>query len=179
MDDVFVGEIRPVGFGFVPNGWALCDGSLLQIRSFTALFNILGTTYGGDGRTTFGLPDLRGRAVVTAGQGPGISNYPLGLKAGTETETITLPQMPNHVHTYAGDVVTSSLPGTVASPVRNFLAKAPKAQYTDETGANSMAAGMISGTGTSVGGNQAHDNRQPYLGMYYVIALLGEFPQRP
>jgi microcystin-dependent protein len=179
MDDVFVGEIRPVGFGFVPNGWALCDGSLLQIRSYTALFSILGTTYGGDGRTTFGLPDLRGRAVVTAGQGQGLSNYPLGLKTGTETVALTMAQTPAHVHSYAGDVVTSSSTGTDASPVRNFLAKAPKAQYAEDGGANTMAAGMISGTGAAVGGNQAHDNRQPYLGMYYVIALTGEFPERP
>jgi microcystin-dependent protein len=181
MDDVFVGEIRAVGFGFVPNGWAACDGSLLPINRNTALFSLLGTTYGGDGRTTFALPDLRSRAAVSAGQGPGLGNYALGMKVGVETVTLNPPQMPAHIHnTGAGAIINvSSVAGTEGAPRGNFLGTVPTTQYAEEAGTTTMAAGMMSGTGAPTGGNQPHENRQPYLGMYYVIALIGEFPIRP
>jgi microcystin-dependent protein len=178
MDDVFVGEIRAVGFGFVPYGWAACDGSLLPINRYTALFSLLGTTYGGDGRTTFALPDLRSRAAVNAGQGPGLGNYGLGMQVGTETVTLNPQQMPAHIHGPGGIVNVSSTAGTENAPKGHFLGSVPTNQYAEEAGSTTMAAGMISGTGTPTGGNQPHENRQPYLGMYYIIALQGEFPQR-
>jgi microcystin-dependent protein len=180
MDDVFVGEIRAVGFGFVPNGWAACDGSLLPINRNTALFSLLGNTYGGDGRTTFALPDLRSRAAVSAGQGPGLANYALGMKAGVETVTLSQPQMPAHIHSLGASatVNVSSVAGTEGAPKGNFLGAVPTNQYAEEAGAATMAAGMISGTSASTGGNLPHENRQPYLGMYYIIALVGEYPQR-
>jgi microcystin-dependent protein len=180
MDDVFVGEIRAVGFGFVPYGWAACDGSLLPINRYTALFSLLGTTYGGDGRTTFALPDLRSRAAVNAGQGPGLGNYALGMKVGAETATLSLQQMPAHIHNAGGTVNVSSTAGTDSAPKSNFLGNVSTNQYAEEASdTTTMAPGMISGTGAPTGSNQPHENRQPYLGMYYVIALTGEFPQRP
>lgn len=177
--DPFVGEIRAVGFGFAPRGWALCDGSLIQIRQYTALFSLLGVQYGGDGRNTFALPDLRGRAIVNAGQGPGLTNYPIGTRTGTESEVLGLAQMPAHTHGFGGQFNVSTASGGVSSPANNFLGILPQLQYAEEAGTGSMAAGSISGTGTAVGNGQAHDNRQPYLALNYVIALEGVFPSRP
>jgi microcystin-dependent protein len=176
----FVGEIRAVGFNFVPYNWALCDGSLLPINRYTALFSILGTNYGGDGKTTFALPDLRGRAIVNAGQGPGLSQYPLGMKTGTESVTLNLTQMPAHVHGFGGNVNVNNGDSSlnVGSPGHNFLGTSTQPQYAEVGGSGQMASGMISGNGAAVGDGQPHDNRQPYLAISYVIALVGIFPQR-
>ncbi|GAA4393150.1 phage tail protein [Hymenobacter koreensis] len=176
--DPYVGEIRAVGFNFAPVGWALCDGSLVQIRTNTALFSLLGTQYGGDGKSTFGLPDLRGRAIVNAGQGPGLSPYPIGTKVGTESETLSLTQMPAHTHGFGGQFNVNTSPGTINEAANNFLSASPQLQFAEEAGTGTMATSIVSGTGEPAGGGQAHDNRQPYLALYYIIATQGIFPQR-
>lgn len=176
--DPFVGEIRAVAFPYAPRNWAICDGSLMQISQNTALFSILGTQYGGDGTSTFALPDLRGRTVVNAGQGPGLSSYPIGKKAGTETVTLTLPQLPLHSHGFSGSFNVSTDTAGLSTAANNFLAVPSEFQYAEAGSGTTMAAGLISGQGSVVGGNQAHTNQQPYLALYYIIALLGEYPQR-
>ena len=178
MDDVFVGEIRAVGFNYAPPGWALCDGSLLQIRTNTALFSLLGTTYGGNGSVTFGLPDLRGRAIVNAGQGPGLTNYPLGAQTGQESVTLDQSQLPMHTHTLR-NVVIGPGGGGSAAPAGNYLANSSVPQYGEEAGSSLMAANSVTGAAGPAGGGQAHENRQPYLAVTYIIALQGIFPQRP
>lgn len=174
----YVGEIRAVGFNYAPNGWALCDGSLLQIRSNTALFSILGTQYGGNGTTTFGLPDLRSRIIVNAGTGAGLTPYAIGAKTGDESVTLNLGQMPAHTHAFAGKFNVNTLTGNANAPGGNFLSEAAKLQYAEEAGNNTMAPGMITGTVGPAGGNLPHSNIQPYLALNYVIALIGIFPQR-
>ena len=178
--DPFIGEIRAVAFPFAPVNWAVCDGSLLSTRQYTALFSLLGTQYGGNGQTTFALPDLRGRAVVNAGRGPGLTAYPIGQQAGTESVTLTLPQLPAHTHAFGGSFNVSTGVGSLSSPANNFLAVAPDFQYAEAAGGSTtMAKDFISGKGSAVGGGQAHTNQQPYLALYYIIALLGVLPQRP
>jgi len=177
--DPFVGEIRAVGFNYAPRGWALCDGSLIQIRQSTALFSILGTQFGGDGRTTFALPDLRGRAIVNPGQGQGLSPYTIGAKAGVESVTLSTVQMPAHIHGFGGQLsVNPTPPSNAATPTGNYIGVPSQAQYSDTPGADTMAANSVTGTVGAVGDSQAHDNRQPYLALNYIIALQGEFPQR-
>lgn len=173
-----LGEIRAVGFTFAPRGWALCDGSLVAIRSNTALFSLLGTNYGGDGKNTFGLPDLRGRAIVDAGQGAGLSQYPVGAMVGTESVTLTQAEMPAHTHSPTGTVNINPTAGNSASPAGNYLANSTANQY-GEGAINTMAANSVKGNGAVIGGNQSHENRQPYLVLNYIIALQGIFPQRP
>jgi microcystin-dependent protein len=118
MSNPFLGQVIIFAGNFAPKGWAFCNGQLLAISQYTALFSLLGTTYGGDGRTTFGLPDLRGRVAVSAGQGPGLSNYTLGEQTGTETVTLSTQQMPQHNHIVNANNNTS---GAVASPSQAFL----------------------------------------------------------
>lgn len=173
-----LGEIRAVAFSYAPRGWAVCDGSLQQIRQNPALYSLLGNAYGGDGRTTFGLPDLRGRAIVNAGQGPGLSSYPLGTVTGAETATLSLNQMPPHTHGFGGTIAVSIANGNSNAPASGFLASSSQNQYAEEAGTGTMAAGMITGTAAAVGQGQAHDNRQPYLALSYIIAVQGIFPQR-
>lgn len=178
MDDVFVGEIRAVGFSFAPKGWAVCDGSLLQIRSNAALFSLLGTTYGGNGQITFGLPDLRGRAIVNAGQGTGLANYPLGNLTGQESVTLDQSQLPTHVHGLSNVNIGPGNGGS-NSPTGNYLANSSVPQYGEEAGSAVMAANLITGAAGPAGGSQPHDNRQPFLAVTYIIALQGIFPSRP
>lgn len=177
--DPFVGEIRAVGFNFAPTDWALCDGSLVFINQNTALFSILGILYGGDGRATFGLPDLRGRAIVNAGPSPALTNYPIGTKVGTETVTVDMAQMPAHTHSFDGQFNVSSSNGSVSKPGGNFLGVSTQPQYAEGADAGAMSNSMISGMGNAAGGNQSHENCQPYLALNYIIALRGEYPQRP
>lgn len=175
----FVGEIRAVGFNYAPNGWALCDGSLIQIRQNPALFSILGTRFGGDGQTTFALPDLRSRAIVNPGQGPGLSPYQIGDKAGVESVTLTQAQTPAHAHGFSGKLnVNPTPPANSATPVGSYIGVPAQAQYS-ETPGSTMAANSVTGPVGAAGDGQAHDNCQPYLAMNYVIALQGEFPTRP
>ncbi|MBF9221177.1 phage tail protein [Hymenobacter ruricola] len=173
-----LGEIRAVAFSFAPRGWAICDGSLIQIRSNTALFSILGTQYGGNGTTTFALPDLRGRVIVDAGAGAGLTSYTPGEMTGIESVTLQQPEMPAHTHTLSASVNVNSQPGNAASPSGNYLSDTVDPQYGATASTKTMAAGSVKGSGGIVGGNQPHENRQPFLAMYYVIALQGVFPQR-
>jgi microcystin-dependent protein len=163
--DPFIGEIRLVAFTFAPRGWAICDGRLLPINQNQALFALLGTTYGGDGRTTFALPDLRGRVPIGAGEPPTGSTYPLGATGGQEAVALTTGQLPEHGHA----VHASSAAGTKRSPTRSYPAGG--GAYAADHNVR-MKAAMIGPTGDG----QAHENRQPYLGLNYVIALQGIFP---
>jgi microcystin-dependent protein len=166
----YVGEIRMFGGNFAPAGWEFCNGQMLPIAENDALFNLIGTTYGGDGETTFALPDLQGRAPVHQGQGPGIgSNYVIGEKAGVETVTLTTQQIPVHNHPW----LASTGSGTSNSPENNVLASPPVAKlYRAGTPSDPMSPTMVQ----PVGGSQPHDNLQPYLAVSYIISLFGEFP---
>ncbi len=174
MADPFIAEIRAVAFGYAPRGWAECNGQLLSINQNTALFSLLGTFYGGDGRVTFGLPDLRSRVAIHMGEGPGLSNYDVGEQLGVEHETINLNELPPHSHamqaTGAAATTNDASSGIYATPNVN-----PRMQTLYATSANSN---MGSSTITPTGGNQPHENRQPYLTCIYCIALVGIFPSR-
>jgi microcystin-dependent protein len=181
MSDPFLGQITIFAGNFAPRNWAFCDGQLLSINQNQALFAILGTTYGGDGRTTFGLPDLRGRVAIGKGQGAGLSSYPLGSRGGQERVTLVETQIPSHDHT-AASVANAVMPaGNSNDAVNNFWADdAGVSSGTYHTGpANAeMNASAISTTVNNAGGGQNHENRQPYLAMNYIIALQGLFPSR-
>ncbi len=170
--EVFLGEIRMFAGNFAPTGWAFCQGQLLPIAQNTALFSLLGTTYGGDGRTTFALPDLRGRVPVGFGQGPGLSYKDLGQQFGTETVTLTTAQMPAHSHTV--NAVTSE--GNQNLPTNSLPAntKALDKEYSDAASNTTMKSGMIGITGSS----QPVNISQPSLGVNFIIALQGIFPSR-
>lgn len=165
----FIGQIMAFGGHFAPRGWAQCDGQLLPISQYSALFSILGTTYGGDGVTTFALPDLRGRAPVHMGHGPGLTQRNLGQKFGEEKVTLTTSQMPAHSHT----VTCSTSRGTSGNPAGNVLGGDPDLPY-EPSGGQIMSTSMIHDTG----GNAPHDNSQPSLALTYVIALQGIYPSR-
>ena len=172
--DPFIAEIVMFGGNFAPRGWAFCDGQLLPIAQNTALFSILGTTYGGDGRTTFALPDLRGRVAMHAGgsTGPGLSSRPLGQKGGVETVTLTVQQMPNHTHQLMGTAER----GDSTSPAGSTLADDPREdQY--KSGSPALV-GMSAGAVGSTGGSQPHTNVQPFTCVNFIIALVGVFPSR-
>jgi len=176
----FIGQIMMFGGNFAPRGWAFCEGQLLPISSNTALFSILGTTYGGDGRTTFALPDLRGRAPIHAGHGPGLSDIRLGQKGGVEQVTLTASNMPSHNH----PVNVSSAAGTSSSPSGAYPAasqfQADRSSPVVEVNSygNSTNATMGASTVGNAGGNIPFNNRDPYLGVNYIIALQGIFPSR-
>jgi len=170
MAEPFLGEIRIFGGNFAPVGWALCDGSLLPIAQNTALFSILGTTYGGDGVRTFALPDLRGRVAVSFGQGPGLSPYQQGQAGGAESSTLTTAQMPSHTHS-----VGASQTPTTADPKGAVPAKtADPRVYSAAPDGTTMNGAMIGATG----GGQPVSILQPYLVINYIIALQGIFPSR-
>ncbi|MEZ4447950.1 MAG: tail fiber protein [Nannocystaceae bacterium] len=163
----FIGEIRLFAGNFAPRAWMLCEGQLLSIAQNTALFSILGTTYGGDGRTTFALPDLRGRAPVQAGHGPGLSDYRLGQKSGAEQVTLTVSQMPSHNHS----VTSSSEDANAKLPSSGYLTAG--GAYT--TTANQTALPSYIG---NTGGNQPVSLVQPVLALNYIICIQGIFPSR-
>ncbi|HEX6608874.1 MAG TPA: tail fiber protein [Chloroflexia bacterium] len=169
MADPYLGEIRMFAGNFAPLGWAFCNGQLLPIAQYDALYAILGTTYGGDGQTTFALPDLRGRGPIHAGQGPGLSNHPQGEQGGTETVTLTVAQMPGHTHVPAA----SSAAGTSSHPTGAVWAAS---STSDNQYASSTKTPMNPGTVSAAGGNQPHDNLQPLLAINFIIALEGIFP---
>lgn len=170
MSEPFVGEIRMFGGNFAPAGWALCSGQLMAIAENDTLFTLIGTTYGGDGQQTFGLPDLQGRIPVHAGQGPGISqSYTLGEKAGVESVTLTTQQTPIHNHAFLASADAAS----GVSGANSVLAAPPSvAPY--------FAAAPDSSLGTqsigSTGGSQPHDNMMPFLTVSFIISLFGIFP---
>jgi microcystin-dependent protein len=180
MSEPFLGQISTFGFNFAPSGWAQCNGQLMSISSNAALFSLLGTTYGGNGTSTFGLPDLRGRVMVGQGQGPGLSNYVMGETTGTENVTLLVTQMPAHNHT----VGVSNAAGTSSDPTNQL-----PAQINTTTGKGpptiagmsytTPATGTMLNTAVSlVGGSQPHNNLQPLLVVNCCIALTGIFPSR-
>ncbi len=151
----------------------------MAISQNTALFSLLGTTYGGDGRTTFGLPDLRSRLIVQPGQGPGLSNYVLGQVSGSENQTLTANQMAAHTHTLSGVTVNANgTAGATAAPAGNVLASNSKVQHYASSPDMQMAAGSVAGITTPAGSGTPHANTMPTLGLYYVIALQGVYPPR-
>jgi microcystin-dependent protein len=171
----FVGQLMCVGFNFAPAGWALCNGQLLSIQQNTALFSLLGTTFGGDGVTTFALPDLRGRAPIHQGQGGGLSYYVIGQLGGTETVTLNASQMPVHNHL----VNATSNPGSSSHPNKQLLASSGSAPiYDPGTGGNGVDSQLASNAVTNAGAGQPFDNHMPYLTMNWIIALQGVFPSR-
>lgn len=169
MGSPFVGEIRMFGGTFAPVGWAFCSGQLMPISENETLFNLIGTTYGGDGQATFALPDLQGRVPVHQGQGPGIAgSYTLGEKGGTETVFLLTSQIPAHSHT----AVAQSGAGTQASPANGLWAGSTLSQY---SGNNSNAT-MHAQAMTPAGGSQPHDNMLPYTVVSFIISLYGVYP---
>lgn len=174
MSEPFIGEINMFAGNFAPRGWHFCDGSLLQISEYTALFSILGTMYGGDGRINFGLPDLRGRVPLGFGQGPGLSKYNQGQKSGAESVTLNANQTAPHNHSLMASTARSnetSPDGKVLSDPRSDLIY----QENVTPNVNMNTAAIVEAGTTSV---EPHENRQPYLACYYIIALEGVFPQR-
>lgn len=171
MAEAFVAEIRIFGFNFAPVGWAACDGQILPIVQNTALFSLVGTNYGGDGRTTFALPNLRGRFALHQGQGPGLSQRFIGESGGTATVSLLASEMPAHSHTLQADVSpTTAAPGGAAL--------APTSTGTAVYRSGSANAQMAPGSVAAAGGSQPHENRQPLLGVNVCIALQGIFPPR-
>jgi len=172
MSQPFVGEIRMFGGTFAPAGWAFCAGQLMPISQNETLFNLIGTTYGGDGQETFAVPDLQGRAPMHFGQGPGISqSYQEGEKGGVESVTLTTSSIPIHNHAF----VASGDPATQKTGSNALLAAAVSQVYlfaADPT--SNLAANMLS----PVGGSQPHENMQPYLVITFIISLFGIFPHQ-
>lgn len=165
----FIGEIQLVAFNFTPKGFLPCDGSLLPINQYQALYSLLGTIYGGDGRTTFALPDLRGRVPIHYGPGPGLSNYNIGQTGGSETVTLTTNQIPQHNHS----IPVNSGVGTTDTPTGMYIAK-------NSEGVKQFAAtsdNTAKPTGTA-GAGQPHNNIQPYCAINYIICVNGIYPQR-
>lgn len=200
-----IGEIRLFGGNFAPRSWAFCNGQLISINQNQALFSILGTTYGGDGRTTFALPDLRGRTAIGEGHGAGLSTRPLGQRSGQETVTLTSLQIPSHTHFATVNAGTAVIAGTATAvvnvsadseseePADLFIGKSdgvnsygpPDGMQTlsrdavtiDTSGLSVNMAGMTVTNGMT-GGSQAHNNMQPYLVLHYIICMFGTFPSR-
>ena len=166
----YIGEIMPVPYNFAPRGWAFCHGQLLPINQNQALFSLLGTTYGGNGQTTFALPDLRGRVAISSGQGPGMSDYSLGERAGAESATLSINELPTHGH-----AVSAAGLATDPSPAGNL----PAVQKGHQIYAPAPGSSLAADTVASRGGSQPHNNMQPYLCINYVIALQGAFPPHP
>lgn len=179
--DPFLGEIKLFAGNFAPRSWAYCDGQLLPISQYSALFSILGTTYGGDGRTTFALPDLRGRVPVGPRNGPGLSTYREGQKGGREDITLTINELPNHTHsaTATTDIHVNDTGGE-DDPEGNFLGGGGPAVYSSSTNGNKLndAAATTVTTVGSTGGQRPYNNLQPFLAVNYIIALQGVFPSR-
>jgi microcystin-dependent protein len=170
MSSPYVGEIRMFGGNFAPAGWAFCDGALIPISENDTLFNLIGTTYGGDGQETFALPNLGGRVPIHQGQGPGISqSYLIGETGGVEQVTLSVNQIPNHTHPMTASENTATTP----IPVSNVIGKSTSidlfANAAPSTTLNSQAV-------QPVGGSQPHENMQPYLAVSFIISLFGIFP---
>jgi microcystin-dependent protein len=173
MADPFVAEIRIFPFSFAPKGWAFCDGQLLPLSQNTALFSLLGTTYGGDGKSNFALPDLQGRAPMHPGQGPGLSLYDLGQTGGSDTVTLLQSEIPSHAHTLKANVNVAESP----DPGGNSFARGSSVNIYQTNSTQNLVA-MAPQALTPAGGDQPHNNLQPYLTLSYNIALQGVFPPR-
>lgn len=173
MAEPFLGEIKMVGFNFAPRGWAFCDNQLLPISSNSALFSLLGTTFGGDGRSTFGLPDLRGRVAKHVGTGPGLASVRWGQKGGSESINVLVNNMPSHNHTlHAEDVA-----GVTNMPANNMLSQSTANNMYDPKGRGTIVNMEPTSIGNT-GGGQSINHVPPYLGIYHCIALVGLYPSR-
>jgi microcystin-dependent protein len=170
MADPFVAEIRIFPFNFAPRGWAWCDGQLLPLSQNTALFSLLGTTYGGDGKSNFALPNLQGRAPMHPGQGPGLSLHDLGETGGSETVSLLESEIPAHSHALRGSNLVSDSP----APSGNTLARFPNAYRASPGTLAQMAPESL----VPAGGDAPHNNMMPFLTFYFCIALQGVFPPR-
>ena len=171
MSEPFLGEIRMFASNFAPRGWAFCDGQLLAVSQNDALFSLLGTIYGGDGRTTFGLPDLRGRIPVHFGSGPGIPPLNIGARGGAEQVSLTVNQLPSHTHA----LQPAAAAGNEANPAGNRLASSGSLDlFLEAPPIQNLAADSVG----AVGGSQAHENMPPFQCIHYIIALVGIFPSR-
>jgi microcystin-dependent protein len=170
MADPFVAEIRIFPFNFAPTGWAFCDGQLLPLSQNTALFSLLGTTYGGDGKSNFALPNLQGSVPLHPGQGPGLSLYDLGQTGGSDTVTLLESEIPSHTHGLRASSLLSDSP----VPSNNALARFNNAYQTTTTGLVPMAPESL----PRAGGSQPHNNLMPYLTLSFCIAMQGVFPPR-
>jgi microcystin-dependent protein len=168
MSQPYIGEIRMFGGNFAPVGWAFCDGQPMPISENDTLFNLIGTTYGGDGQNTFNLPDLRGRLPMHMGTGPGLSNHVIGETGGVETVTLTVQQIP--VHNHAPLAVSGS--GNQATPQGGVWAGAATSRYSSNAPDQPMNNGLV----VSAGGSQPHENRMPYLAVSFIISLFGIYP---
>lgn len=169
MSEPYLGQIEAYAFNFAPRGWLMCDGQLLPIQQYQSLYSLLGTTYGGDGRTTFALPDLRGRTSLNFGDGAGLTNRTIGEKSGQETVSLNVGDIPSHTHTASGSneeagstTPGGNVPATTAVPIY---------QSTPNTAMNANMIGLA-------GGGQPHNNMQPYLVLNWCICIEGLFPPR-
>ena len=171
--ECLIGEIRIFAGNFAPRGWALCNGQTVQVNDNPALFSILGTTYGGDGRTNFALPDLRGRAAIHSGTGPGLSERRLGQHGGQEEVALSISQMPTHNHS----VIASSADADTKDPLGGSFA-AGKGKNAKLYNGNAPDVELSPDTSGTAGGSQAHNNMPPYLGVNYIICLEGIYPSR-
>ena len=172
MSEPFVGEVRMFGGNFAPRGWAFCDGQLLAIAQNDALFSLLGTIYGGDGRTTFGLPDLRSRVPLHAGSGPGLTPRQLGARGGSEQVTITANELPSHDH---GPMQFSTGAGVSNDPTESIPANSPSVDLWIE---DQQTTGLDASAVSISGGGQQHANVMPFMCVYFIIALFGIYPSR-
>jgi microcystin-dependent protein len=174
MGSPYIAEIRLFAGNFAPQGWAFCNGQLLPINEFAALFNLIGTTYGGDGQTTFALPDLQSRVPVHVGQGNGLSDYVMGQRGGVENVLLAVSQIPAHTHTLSG-----ATQGTSVSAVNRLLSTDPAgaiAPYFKPPLSNGKPGTMNAGAISAIGGGTPHDNLQPFLVINYIISLFGIYP---
>jgi len=174
MSEPFVAEIRIFAGNFAPRGWAFCDGQLLPVSQNTALFSLIGTTYGGDGRSTTALPNMQGRAPMQPGRGPGLTDRRLGQRGGVETVTLTEAQMPNHNHSFR---VTAEN-GEQGSLTDSVVLARSRGGQAYQTNTQSNLVDLAEQTIPDTGGSQAHNNMQPYLTMNFIIALVGLYPSR-
>ena len=176
MSEPFVAEIRIFAGNFAIRGWAFCNGQLLPISQNTALFSLIGTTYGGDGRTTTALPNLQGRAPMHPGRGPGLTDRRLGQRTGAETVTLSEAQMPSHNHTWG--VPTGFAAGNDRSPVGSFVGGTSTNGNAFQNNTTANLVDLASETLPNTGGSQSHNNLQPYLALNFIIALQGLYPSR-
>jgi microcystin-dependent protein len=174
MSEPFVAEIRIFAGNFAPRGWAFCDGQLLPVSQNTALFSLIGTTYGGDGRSTTALPNLEGRVPMHPGRGPGLTSRRLGQRGGVETVTLSEAQMPNHNHSQ----MASAENGGFGSLTTQMALARSRGGNLYQTNTNSNLVPMDPRSLPSTGGSQAHNNMQPFLAINFVIALVGLYPSR-
>ncbi len=178
MSDPFVAEVKIFAGNFAPRGWAFCNGATLPIAQYTALFSLVGTTFGGDGRTTLGLPNLQGRAPMHPGRGPGLTARRLGEKVGAESVTLNSTQIPAHAHNVRG--YNQAAPSGTTNASGNVpTISAGRGAPTFYAASSATQVDMAANSFTPTGGGAAHENRQPFLAMYFIIALNGTYPSRP